>query len=211
MKKRLRLLTLLLAAAFLVPAAAPALAAGKVKQIDYVTLGDSTAAGVLGKDVPDSTPTNFGYPNVIAQYFGKVSDTVYSFDKSYCEAGETVANLAVKTSSPRAKNLLKGAEIVTLNIGANDVPGPLYDYYEACRAANTEPTLKGALPALAEMILDLPQMGKGVQKNIEKLLQNIINANRGARIYVMGYFNPLPGINPYGIDLKGPWRISIPL
>jgi hypothetical protein len=85
MKKKWRLLTFLLVAALLVPAAAPVLAAPRVRQIDYVALGDSMAAGVLGKDVPDSTHTDFGYPNVIAEYLGQVPNTAYSFDKSYCE------------------------------------------------------------------------------------------------------------------------------
>jgi hypothetical protein len=187
----------------LVPAAAPALAAPKVRQIDYVALEDSMAAGVLGKDAPDSTHTDFGYPNVIARYLSKVPNAAYSFDKSFCEAGETAANLAVKTSGPEVYALLTKAEIVTLDIGANDVLGPLYDYYQACTEANPEPTLEGALPALAQMISHLPRTGKGVQKNIEKILQNIINANRHAKIYIIGYYNPLPGVNPNGLDLEG--------
>ncbi len=120
--------------------------------------------------------------------------------------GETAANLAVKTSAPEAYALLKNAEIVTLDIGANDALGPLYEYYEACTEANVEPTLEGVLPALAQMILDLPRTGKSVQKNIEKILQNIINANRNIKIYIMGYYNPLPGVPPSALLSPCPGR-----
>lgn len=42
--------------------------------------------------------------------------------------------------------------------------------------------------------MDVTSKGTEIQGNIETILQNILNANKKVKIYVMGYYNPLPAL-----------------
>ena len=197
---------LLLAALLIAVSVAPALASNTVNHIDYVALGDSIAAGVLlGDSHYPSGGSGLGYTDNIAKNLNDAG-VLDSFNKDFAISGMTAERLAAATAVLNIPDtpqwhLVKDAEIVTLDIGANDLMKPLYEY-EAPLVANpnsiwyTNPSLVAyqiSTEILPEICYNLYN-GKGleIKANIETILQNILNANKKVEIYVMGYYNPLP-------------------
>jgi GDSL-like Lipase/Acylhydrolase. len=240
--KRVRksILVFFLAISFIVMSAVPAMAAKTTKHIDYVAFGDSVAAGVRGGivypwDPGYDTESNKGYTDDIANMLNE-ADILSSFNKNedFCASGMTAARLAQNSAilniPDTAKwHLVKDAEIVTLDIGANDLLIPFYGYIGTL--TNDQKIALGYIqeninnPALLMVTLQQPEVagiieglvgklndimvnlynpspsenplaptGYDVQHNIETIMQNILNANKNVRIYVMGYYNPLIGL-----------------
>jgi lysophospholipase L1-like esterase len=101
--------------------------------------------------------------------------------------------------------LVSDAEIATVDIGANDLLGTLYAYVKSLQSpADADPAKVVRL--LDQAVLDLyGPGGKQTQADIAAVLKNILAANGGVKLYVMGYYNPLPLISAfYGVDLKEP-------
>lgn len=202
------LVTSVLIAALVLPVAA-ADAPGK---IDYVAFGDSIAAGVRGGvGSPGSeTSSNKGYTDSIA---AKLQDAGIMgwFNRDFCTSGMTAKLLAqntavLKDSTTDAAGNVKDAELATLDIGANDMFAPLYTYLASLKSM-TDIDITKAKSILAAIITDLHSgtLGTDVQGNIETILDNILTANSAVKIYVMGYYNPLPTITAlYGVDLNEP-------
>jgi lysophospholipase L1-like esterase len=186
--------------------AVPAMAWTRTKQIDYVAFGDSCAAGVLADPVhPGSTLfSDFGYTDDINNMIRAIG-IQGNFSEFFCTSGQTSYGLLQQIADNQStfKSLVGAAEIVTIDIGANDLLGPLYAYYEECVANEVELTIEGATPALNEIINGLSTTSKNVQANIQQILRSILNVNKNVKIYVMGYYNPLPALEEqYNIDLS---------
>jgi lysophospholipase L1-like esterase len=177
--------------------------AGASAKIDYVALGDSGAAGVramLGQPPGWEEGSDYGYTDNIARWL-VLKGMLKSFNEDYAISGNTAAELAVMTATKQAQNKLKKAELVTLTIGANDVLGPLYEYYYACVEGGVPLTVEGAMAAIAEIVANIEGGGGLVMKeNYKTVLANVLNANPDAKIYVMGYYNPLPFLVDFGFD-----------
>jgi lysophospholipase L1-like esterase len=182
----------------------PALAStNSPNKIDYVAMGDSCAAGV--RAVPGQLPgweesSDYGYTDMIAMWLEELG-VLGKFDEKYSISGYTARQLAVETSKADGYQRLKKAEIVTLTVGANDLLGPLYAYFDACVAGEAELTIEGALAAIQE-VEDYILAGGGIamKDDIKAVLLNTLRANPDASIYVMGYYNPLPCLVDFGYD-----------
>lgn len=206
----------------------PAMAAETTNHIDYVAFGDSVAAGVRGGiSYPGfELGSNKGYTDDIAKML-EDSDVLKSFNKNeiFCRSGMTAETLAINsavlnTPGTPEWHLVKNAEIVTLDIGANDLLGPLYAYFGTLTDAQkaTLMYIQQANPAELVSILKQPEVvgilnevmerlnqivynlyygstGQDAQRNIKIILQNILNANKNVKIYIMGYYNPLPALS----------------
>jgi lysophospholipase L1-like esterase len=240
MKKVIKsILSLLLVTSIMAISTAPVMAAETRNHIDYVALGDSCAAGVLfGDSNYPGGGSGLGYTDDIAKMLDNAG-VLSSFNKDFAMSGETAAGLATKTdvlNTPDTAqwHLVKDAEVITLDIGANDLLKPLYDsiagYISSLNndkkaalgeIAKQMPTdLNGAIQLLIRSgilnklevqnllasiknAIDQSLAPTGDEKmfevkcNIETILQNILNANKTADIYVMGYYNPLPALSAY--------------
>ncbi|PKM74312.1 MAG: hypothetical protein CVU91_00125 [Firmicutes bacterium HGW-Firmicutes-16] len=185
--------SVILIAIVLVISVAPALAA--TPSIDYVAFGDSVASGVRGGiSEPGS---DFGYTDLIAANL-KAARALGSFNKDFCVSGITAELLASNTAvlndtTSSGYKLVKNAEIATLDIGGNDLLAPIYAYVKTLPAGSLpdKAKIKEILTAIGDSVND-GVTAPCIEKNIETILQNILNANPNIKIYVMGYYNPLP-------------------
>lgn len=216
----------------------PAMAA-EANTIDYVAIGDSVAAGVRGGKLPLGDPnyekySDEGYTDDIANAL-RTSGILRTFDEKLCVSGATAAGLVEILSDPanyaQVQYLLGNADIVTLDIGANDVLNykvrvdntqiSFYQYVflhkdeiQSCitYTSTGTPVVKlsnkikyDLMSMIAQLSYALSHgLGLSIQRNIETILKSILNANPNAKIYVMGYYNPLPLLSQYGMDLTIP-------
>ncbi|HPX00303.1 MAG TPA: GDSL-type esterase/lipase family protein, partial [Sedimentibacter sp.] len=215
-----RWLPVILVLIFAISTVTPALAAPRIPDfvrlpdqapavINYVALGDSNAAGVRAKtgELPGlEEGSDYGYTDLIADWLFD-GGFIDSFNEDYSISGNTAAKLARATSSKAYKNLVH-ADIVTLTIGANDFLGPFYEYFDICTENGVPIDPVEALFALKAGI-DYFDAGGGkeeLQANVETILGKILKASKGAKVYVMGYYNPLPILIEFaekGIKLDG--------
>ncbi|WNB92440.1 SGNH/GDSL hydrolase family protein [Bacillus sp. NEB1478] len=170
-KKQLPLLlSLLLLSLFFSPLKANA-ATNENNHITYVALGDSLAAGV--------TPTNslgLGYPHYLTGILQQANYTVTPgfFGIPGYTSSDVLNDLTVPTRPLYypLQNAIKQADIVTIDIGANDI---LKKLTTGQQVKNTD-----------------------IQKtvsNLTAILVDIKKKNPSAKVYVMGYYNPFPHAN----------------
>jgi lysophospholipase L1-like esterase len=218
MKKGMKsILTPVLVASFMAMSVTPAMAARTPKTIDYVAFGDSVAAGVRGgvwNPLPEEG-SDYGYTDNIRNKLEEAG-VLGDFNEQFAISGATAAGLveALKDPvyGPRALQLVQNAEIVTLDIGANDLLGPLYKYVLPLIAnpssiwyTNPTEVVTQVVGILSDITTSLGSEGLAIKGNIETILQNILNVNPNVKIYVMGYYNPLPALSAaYGVDLNTP-------
>lgn len=204
------IISICLSASFLSLSVSPALAFNASQPIDYVAFGDSVAAGVRG-GVKESNST-FGYTDDLASFL-RDSGVLSSFNEDFCTSGMTAKTLVAKTAvlsdtTSAGYKLVKKAEIATLTIGANDLLAPLYAYIGSLKSTSSVDTakLKSLLNTVTNQIYD-GTTAQAIQANIETILHNILNANTNIKIYVMGYYNPLPLTSAMaGVDLTTPLK-----
>jgi lysophospholipase L1-like esterase len=213
-----RILILLLTLAFATIAFTPAFAASNVPDhvnlpeqattfINYVALGDSCAAGV--RAVPGELPgwedgSKYGYTDLIATWISKHKKVMCAFNEDYSISGNTAELLAGQTSTEDAQSILENADIVTITIGANDFLAPLYTYFDSIRSqlpfldledpAVVQQILAGATAAIGECLALLNDDDTLLTfgNNMAAILSNVLMASPDAKIYVMGYYDPLP-------------------
>ncbi len=140
------------------------------KQIDYVALGDSLAAGVTPQ-----LGLGLGYPDYLKQRFEQSQYTVEFNNLSL--PGKKAADLRNDLNIPQVQFIVNEAEYITIDIGANDVL-PVLKFYLA-GAATTN---------------DIAAAIGGVRGNLEIILKAIDRINPDAKVYVMGYYNPMPHV-----------------
>jgi lysophospholipase L1-like esterase len=205
------ILTPLLAVSLTVLSIVPARAAETRNHIDYVAMGDSVAAGVLLSDVHyPNEGSGLGYTDNIAAKLDYLN-VLESFNMELARAGKTAKELAAETAELNVPNspkwhLVKDAELVTLDIGANDLLGGFYASVANIKdkANPTDLEKFAVVNALRKIQTDL-LTGKGeeIKSDIKKILQNILNANKHVKIYVMEYYNPLPVLSQaLGMDFN---------
>lgn len=203
MKVRIKfLLVLALALLLVITTASPAFA-GRPGAIDYVAMGDSGAAGVravFGMQPGFEEGSDYGYTDNIARWLA-MRGSLGSFNEDYAISGNTAAELAIMTDTKKAQRILKKAELVTITIGANDVLGPLYAYYYACVEGGVEMTVEGAMAAVNEILTNMPTQYPVILADLMKVLSNTLDATPNAKIYIMGYYNPLPFLSDLGVEL----------
>lgn len=197
MKKTIKyVLTMILIIALIAAVAFPAFAA-RIKQVDYIAFGDSVAAGVIGNGLNPggTTSSNKGYTDNINKMIRAIIPTG-TFNEDFCVSGHTSSSLLEQMNSNKENfiSLVKTAEVITIDIGANDLLGPLYAYFDACREAGIPLTVEGAMPYITQIIYNLNTTGNEVQTNLQTILQSMLSVNRNVKIYVMGYYNPLPAL-----------------
>jgi len=136
------------------------------KQMDYVALGDSLAAGNTPFGGDDK-----GYPDYLADRFEQSQYNV-QFDNYGISGYKTTNILAQLSGSKNVQDSIKTAEVITIDIGANDL------------LASLEQIQKN--PAQAQGVL------YSIGQNVSKILWQINQLNPNAKVYVMGYYNPFP-------------------
>jgi lysophospholipase L1-like esterase len=159
-----RFISLLLVATVLLSIPVTAFAKPEKKVIDYVVLGDSLAAGWTPYGERDS-----GYGEYLAERFEQSQYTV-NLD-NYGVPGFTSTQLKNQiTKNESIQDAIRNAEIITIDIGAND----------ALQALKTgEPLMVG-------------QALVTVKNNLSFILAIIDSLNPTVDVYVMGYYNPFP-------------------
>lgn len=153
---------------------------------DYVSLGDSLAAG----QTPYLDPDSYGYSDILADKLASAG--VLGNYGDYGVSGYTTSDVigqitipAFPKYNPEIYPALTKAQIVTLDVGANDILGlPAVKAYLAGYG-----TLEDAQNAVT------PEVLTGVASNIGTIIFTIKTANPSAKIYVMGYYNAFPN-NP---------------
>lgn len=209
MKKPSRIIiSIYLVVSILALSVAPALAYNATSPIDYVAFGDSVASGVRGGF--SESGSDFGYTDYLASYLSD-SGVLSSFSEEFCTSGMTAKLLAKTTAVLNDKTsaeykLVKNAELATLTIGANDLLAPLYAYIGTLNNVSSADMtkVKELLSTVSNQVYD-GTTAPAIQANIETILQNIINASPLIKIYIMGYYNPLPMVSAIvGVDMSTP-------
>lgn len=137
----------------------------KKEQFDYVALGDSLAAGRTPYKVEKD-----GYVDFLASRFEQSQYNV-KLD-NYGVSGYRTTNVMAQLLNPSVRESIGNAELVTIDIGANDLLARLVEIQ--------------LNPALAPTVI------KGIGENIFLILSEIDRINPDTKVYVMGYYNPFP-------------------
>lgn len=152
---------------------------------DYVALGDSLAAG----QNPFGAENGYSYTNSIKNMLA-MSGSTGSY-RNFGVSGYTTFDISNQLNDPKIIKYLTDAEIVTLNIGANDLLG-----LPAVRNYFAAPTQENLTAATIEVTAELPNIGS----RIATIIGSILVVNPDAEIYVMGYYNAFPS-NPNLLNL----------
>lgn len=162
--KKWHLMTIILTLVLLISSVGIAYA--RNEKFNYVALGDSLAAGYTPNRTIDKSYTDFLAEKLEGE--GVLGD----FQNFGVPGYKTIDVLAsIDSSNPDNKDrilAISNADIITLDVGANDLLYLITDSSGACSS------LKTVAESIAEIILTL--------KNI----------NPNAKIYIMGYYNAFP-------------------
>jgi lysophospholipase L1-like esterase len=172
MKNRKRLVSALIISSLFVSIPFTASAKNiKKEHFDYVALGDSLAAGRTPFGVDQD-----GYVDFLASRFEQ-SQYHVELD-NYGVSGYRTTHIISELFNPinpkydSLRESIANAELVTIDIGANDLLAEL---------ANIR-----ANPVLAPTVL------KGIGERLFVILSEIDKINPDTKVYVMGYYNPYP-------------------
>ena len=152
-------------------------AAENTKIVDYVALGDSLAAG----QNPNGAEHGYSYPNSIKNLLAS-SGNPGSY-QNFGVSGYTTQNIIDQLTNPKVVRFLADAEIVTLDVGANDILA-----LPAVHAYLVAPTDENLAAAAAAVTAEFYDIGL----NIGTIIGGIKAANPDAKIYVMGYYDAFP-------------------
>lgn len=136
----------------------------KKTDVDYVSLGDSLAAG----QTPYNGKFNLGYADFLKE---RMEQSQYEVDfTNFGVSGYTSTQLMVDVSTNvTVRDEIKSADMITLDIGANDV-----------------------LIALKSNPANVTVAIGSVARNLTVILATIDSLNPNVDVYVMGYYNPFP-------------------
>jgi len=144
---------------------------------DYVALGDSLAAG----QNPYGAEHGYSYTNSIKNMLATSGNT--GSYQNFGVSGYTTQDISNQLSDPKIAKFLTNAEIVTLNVGANDILR--LPAVQAYFADSTEANLAAAATAVSAEIYNIGY-------RIATIIGSIRAANPAAQIYVMGYYDAFP-------------------
>jgi len=161
-------------------------ASANVEKINYLSLGDSLAAGWS----PDKKIDN-GFSDYAAAYL-KEKNLLGSYSKAFAVPGDKTEDVLgdLKTNE-QLREAVKSANTITLSAGANDL----------LKEAKLDPVNK-------VLILDettVPATLQKVAANYTVILQTIKEMNPNAKVFVMGYYFPFP----YLADTQKPKLIEL--
>ncbi|WP_320163408.1 GDSL-type esterase/lipase family protein [uncultured Trichococcus sp.] len=180
-------------------------AAENNKSIDYVALGDSLAAGQKPTAIGSASTKLYGtsYPKFIRDDLS--SNGLLNSYANFGMSGYETWNVAndLMTTDSATQNAISEAEIITLDIGAND----LLAYLEA-----EEGDVSNLLDRLAYM--DQDQINYLIYQmdllkssavpytvyQVSTIVAQIKTLNPDAQIYVMGYYNAFSFLNDFSDD-----------
>ncbi len=192
--------------AMVVSTAAPVYAVNAHAQVtvDYVAMGDSLAAGLLASNPPGTNPNlDEGYTDIIDDWLhgNDIGELGLrgGFYEGYSVIGSTSDDLLAATSQKGEEfSQMVRAEIITITTGANDVFDPFYDLYNSYLAGTLTQPLEVALAAAIQQSTTNIETS-GLTNKLEMIVNNILSVNHDAKIYIMGYYNPLPILDSMGI------------
>lgn len=142
------------------------------KEIDYVALGDSLAFGIT----PDPlNPFGKGYPEYLTERFEQSQYTVEFSNLSFPK--KTAEQLKIDLNTAPVQLIVNEADYITIDIGANDILPVLRSHLAGATTTN-----------------DIIAAIGGVRGNLEIILKAIDRINPNAKVYVMGYYNPMPHV-----------------
>ncbi|MEQ8196821.1 MAG: GDSL-type esterase/lipase family protein [Clostridiaceae bacterium] len=167
-KKILKTVSFTLVFVFSISAAAFAQTSSSPKGLDYVALGDSLAAG----QNPYGVENGYGYTNIIHNKLA-ASGLGGSFH-NYGVSGYTSQQVLDQLNSGQAGMIqsIKNAEIVTLDVGANDILNVIRAYFSG--TASESDVMEASTQAI---------------NNIYFIILKIHSINPYAKVYVMGYYD----------------------
>jgi lysophospholipase L1-like esterase len=141
------------------------------KHVDYVALGDSLAAGVTPYHSIDK-----GYADFLVNRFEQSKYDIQLDNYGYPGYKTTnIVNELLNPTNPKygpLRESIKEAELVTIDIGANDL------------LANLDNIKQN--PSTAPAVLNT------ITQNVYLILSEIDKINPNIKVYVMGYYNPFP-------------------
>lgn len=159
-----RFTSLLVVGLMLVGLPGASFAKNERKVIDYAVFGDSLAAGQTPYKLIDS-----GYGEFLKARFEQSQYTVEKY-KNFGVSGYTSQQLKRDIlEDVETREFIKMAEVITLDIGANDLLGALKQN-----------------PAMVYKAL------QSVEGNLDFILKEIDKLNPDTDVYIMGYYNPFP-------------------
>lgn len=175
MKQKFRTMALYLLSLFFFAAFLHQHAFAEKPLLRYVALGDSLAAGFLNsKELGD------GYPVYIAQ--GIEEETAYQVNlTNFGVGGYTTVHLLEQIDKEHVQQALKEADIITIDIGANDILWKIGTDFDL---SNPE-EMQRIVNEVSETLLV-------IKANIGEILTKIQQLNADAPIFFMGYYNALP-------------------
>jgi lysophospholipase L1-like esterase len=141
------------------------------KQLDYVALGDSLAAGATPYRELDK-----GYADFLVDRYeqSQYEITLNNYGVPGYRTTNIVSELLNSTNSKYGplRESIKNAELITIDIGANDL------------LANLKTIQQN--PSTAPAVLNT------IAQNLYLILSEIEKINPRIKVYVMGYYNPFP-------------------
>lgn len=165
--------------------------AATVEPIHYLALGDSLAFGINSEDKP-----GLGYADFIAQTLD-ASGLLKSYNKGFATPGYTTTSMLNdlqtnvekpiigsnhNTPTATLHKSIASADLITISVGAND----MFQYFKLNKETG-EVTYDEA--ALKNEIVKVGQ-------NYHAILKGIYQLNPKAQIYIMGYYNSFPSVDP---------------
>ncbi|KXH80937.1 S-layer homology domain-containing protein [Sporosarcina sp. HYO08] len=162
-----------------------------VEPVHYLALGDSLAFGVNSQDKP-----GLGYADLIAQTL-KASGLLKSYNKGFATPGYTTKNILSELQTDVEKPIIGSndnsqtatlhksiatADLITISVGAND----LFQYFKLNKETGEVTYDEAALKN------EIVQVGQ----NYHAILKGIYQLNPKVQIYIMGYYNSFPSVDP---------------
>lgn len=172
--------------------------------LHYVALGDSLAAGLSYESYGKNRIYIKSYPEFIAEGIKRETELEVTLTNRGIPGFTTVDLLDQLTESEVQQNLA-AADLITIDIGANDLLGAVGDISEIDPA--NEEDMRGLYEAASEAITL-------VGNNLGVILHQVRAINPDAPIYVMGYYNAMPylaGLQEQVEELMGQLNYAISL
>ena len=153
--------------------------ASETEKVNYVSLGDSLAAG----QTPDKT-LGKGYPDFIAEKFQEAG-VLGTYVRDYAVSGYTTQNVldditnnVTKGDNPGIQAVLSQATHVTIDVGANDLLKTI--------------TIDKTTGAISFDQQEVQKTFAQIQQNLGQIVAGVKTINPNAKIFIMGYYNPFP-------------------
>jgi len=151
---------------------------------NYLALGDSVAAGFLNDGTVNK---KYGYPRYLAEFIE--DETGYNVNLNNISVGGfQTENILAQLEDEAVLEEVRNADIITIDIGANDVLFRLYREHDVTSPGEvdlTDPEILDFTMKVAHEEIDK------VVRNIDEILRILREEREDVLIYFMGYYNAL--------------------